>query len=264
MATAQRLAQHRRRAGWRAFGSADDLDVEFGTDDRQALVTALLASCGAPRDARYWWAQPVSRRIGALLRVLAMTEATDRLELQAACGSRACAELFEFELPLAMLMAQARAPAEEVVWLTLGDGGHHRSVSMRRPRGADLRAWRRASLQQAGPANTRQAAVKAMLDSLIVEGEITIDDEAELAATLAAMDPLVAFTVTCPCPVCGENNAVRVDLEQIVLARLRRCQTALLREIHLLATHYGWSEREVLAVPPARRRRYLDWLGDTP
>lgn len=36
----------------------------------------------------------------------------------------------------------------------------------------------------------------------------------------------------------------------------------LLTEVHALALHYHWSERDILALPRARRRRYLALLAD--
>jgi hypothetical protein len=35
----------------------------------------------------------------------------------------------------------------------------------------------------------------------------------------------------------------------------------LLYDVHALASAYGWSEDEVLAVSPARRRCYLEMAG---
>ena len=35
---------------------------------------------------------------------------------------------------------------------------------------------------------------------------------------------------------------------------------ALFREVHALARHYHWSEREILGLELSRRRRYLDLL----
>jgi hypothetical protein len=34
-----------------------------------------------------------------------------------------------------------------------------------------------------------------------------------------------------------------------------------LLEVHALASHYGWTEPDVLALPPARRRAYLEMVG---
>ncbi len=35
----------------------------------------------------------------------------------------------------------------------------------------------------------------------------------------------------------------------------------LLVDVHTLAVSYGWSERDILALSPRRRRMYLELLG---
>lgn len=243
---------HDKASGvWRPFGCAEDLDVDFATKDRPTLVTVLLASCGSPREAEFWWSQSVGARIGALLRLLAATDSIDHLRLLAHCRQPTCAERFEFELPMAMLYEVV--PNKETVQVLLNDG---RPLSLRRPNGRDLHEWNSLKLQ------TRLAAIDAMLKSLVVEGQATPDDEPVLREALSDLDPLVAFTVSCACPVCRTTNEVRVDLEDIVLARLRRKQRVLLQEIHRLASHYGWTEAEVLAIPPHRRAYYLAMIED--
>jgi hypothetical protein len=78
-----------------------------------------------------------------------------------------------------------------------------------------------------------------------------------LSRTLAERDPLVALSLSCPCPACGAGNEISIDLEAVALARLERRRSCLLHEIHALASRYGWTEAEILALPPARRAHYL-------
>jgi hypothetical protein len=41
---------------------------------------------------------------------------------------------------------------------------------------------------------------------------------------------------------------------------LEQWRAALEQEIHLLALHYHWSEREIAALSPVQRERYLSQL----
>ena len=68
-------------AGWRAFGTVADLDLDFASDDRPAVVTALLAACAAPRDSAYWWSRSVGERIAAILRLLVISTGVEALAL---------------------------------------------------------------------------------------------------------------------------------------------------------------------------------------
>ncbi|NHZ80789.1 hypothetical protein F2P44_16130 [Massilia sp. CCM 8695] len=230
----------------RRFGQAVDLDLDFDQSDRPSLVTALLAQCSLHGDAGYWWSQPVGARSAALLRLLIETEGTRQLDLSARCSHPPCAAAFEFELSLQALAACG------------GDGGplhivfdDARCVSLRRPTGADLRDWR------GKPAATRDEALGMMLATLLLDGEVRLQDEARLSAAIAELDPLIDFTVDCACPVCATPNQVALDLEALALSRLAARQRLLLREVHELASHYGWTEQEALAVPAPRRAQYL-------
>jgi len=238
-------------AAMRPFGAAADLDLDFGSTDRPALVTALLAQGDAPSVRDFWWAQTVSRRTAALLRLLAHTDGRTQLALTASCASAACGEAFEFDLPLSAL--PDGAADGEPIGVQLGDG---RSAALRRPTGNDLRRWRDAA------PSSRDDAVRTMLESLLVRGQVSKDDEAQVAEAIVAMDALVAFSVACQCPACGAANDVSVDLEALALKRLAARQRALLQEVHRFASAYGWTEAEVLAVPPARRARYLELIDN--
>jgi hypothetical protein len=238
-------------AALRAFGRIEDLELEFASADRPALVTALLARCGEASDPAFWWSQPVGARIAALARVLASSGEGEALAVPLRCPRQSCSAPFEVELAFAVLAADGITA--EPIAVTLADG---RSVALRRPTGRDLRDWRRTQWA------SRQEAVTAMLAVLCVDGEAVPEDEAAIADVLEARDPLVAFAVSCACPSCGAENDLPVDIEGIALAKLAARQRALLREIHALASTYGWTEREILAIAPERRARYLGLIED--
>lgn len=235
----------------RPFGHAVDLDLDFGRPDRPSLVTALLAQCAEHPDPTFWWSRPVGERTAALIRLVALTEQRDDISLGARCVAAACGESFEFELSLRSLAGGAADAGPLQVQLDAG-----RALTLRRATGEDLRRWRDAQ-----PAS-RAEALRVILDSLVLAGEARPDDEAAVSASIAAADPLVDFTVSCHCPTCGAPNEVAVDLEALALARLVGRQQALLQEVHRFASYYGWTESEVLAVPPARRARYLALIED--
>jgi hypothetical protein len=228
----------------RAFGRAEDLAVDFALSPRAELVTELLAGCAGAGDAAHWWAQPLGMRIAALLRVLQRSLGGDSLELALRCSRSGCGEAFEVALPFAALQA---GPAQPVPCMLPGS----REVSLRLATGDDLRRWRDAGAQSG------EDALGLMIRSLLLSGEAGIDDEPALAEAIAAQDPLVDFGVSCRCPACGTDQELGIDLEAQALSRLAALQRALLREVHVFASHYGWTEREVLALPAARRARYL-------
>jgi hypothetical protein len=234
----------------RPFGRAvEDLEIDFASGDRPALVTAVISACAEPPAADYWWQRPVSERTLALITLLRESNGGESVALILRCEAAECGERLEIELPHAAFATPAPVPAH--VDVARDDGG---MLTLRRPTGDDLRAWR--ALRPA----TREQALAAMLDRLRVAGQPRPGDADRAAAALSEADPLVAFTVRCACPACGHEAERDVDLEGLVLFRLAARQRQLLRDVHALASHYGWTESEILAVPPARRARYLELI----
>lgn len=246
------MAAIANQPGMRTFGRVEDLDLEFASTDRPTLVTALLARC-AGGDPEYWWMQPVGARAAALLELFALNGQTDQVEFSASCAAQQCGETFGFALPLLELAAQV--PREEACHVSLSGG---RRITLRRPIGRDLLRWRAAR-----PA-TREQALTMMLDDLVLDGRPEVDDVATLAEALADSDPLVALSVAAECPACGLAQDVAIDVEGLVLAHFRQRQRVLLHDVHRLATEYGWTESEVLNVPPSRRAVYLSLIDGAP
>ncbi len=60
------------------------------------------------------------------------------------------------------------------------------------------------------------------------------------------------------CPACGAEVTAAVDLVELLTDRVADDATRVIAVVAELASVYGWSEREVLALPDARRAAYLE------
>jgi hypothetical protein len=75
-------------------------------------------------------------------------------------------------------------------------------------------------------------------------------------AELEKAAPCLAGHIEGLCPHCGMVVTAWFDPGGFVLGELGIRATALLQEVHLLASRYGWSEETILALPEQRRAAY--------
>lgn len=97
-------------------------------------------------------------------------------------------------------------------------------------------AWYEGAPVEAGdlPGHVREEA----------EGAMARADRAEIRVNLT-------------CPSCGCQWVEILDLAIFVCTGLDRAARCLVDDVQTLAASYGWSERDILAMTPARRRLYL-------
>ncbi|MGD9157540.1 MAG: hypothetical protein PVG39_03970 [Desulfobacteraceae bacterium] len=84
----------------------------------------------------------------------------------------------------------------------------------------------------------------------------------EIEKRMIEVSPMVDMTMGVICPECNREFAVPFDLQDFFFGELRTSKDLLYREIHYLAYHYHWSEREILEMPREKRRKYIEVLAD--
>jgi hypothetical protein len=75
-------------------------------------------------------------------------------------------------------------------------------------------------------------------------------------------DPAADVTLRVSCPECGGTTRAELDIASYLWAELDSWARDLLLDVHLLAGAYGWTEPEILALSPLRRRYYLELCAD--
>ena len=80
-------------------------------------------------------------------------------------------------------------------------------------------------------------------------------------ARMAEADPQGAVHLSLHCPGCNHRWPLLFDMLAYFWSEIQMGARRLLREIHLLASAYGWRESEILALSAARRRTYLEMVG---
>jgi hypothetical protein len=82
----------------------------------------------------------------------------------------------------------------------------------------------------------------------------------QVGADMAAVDPLADSRVHLRCPECQFQWLASFDIGSFLSREVDNWARKLLREVHVLAVAYGWSEQSILAMSTARRNRYLEML----
>ncbi|RMB80843.1 hypothetical protein [Streptomyces shenzhenensis] len=237
-------------------GTAGLLDTwEAGLAEAPAGRALLLHRTARPDvDARTLPALPVGRREADLL-ALRRALFGERMQVRLEC--RSCGQDMEFDLDAGEFARSATGPREPVVRLT--ESGWE--VEFRLPGPADLTAAARA-------ADPRAALLARCLLSAARDGTPASADalpapvQRRLAEAVEAADPAADLTLDVGCPECGAGIRAELDIASYLWTELDSWARELLLDVHLLATAYGWSEPEILALSPLRRRYYLELCAD--
>jgi hypothetical protein len=92
--------------------------------------------------------------------------------------------------------------------------------------------------------------------------EIPATAAAGLPAIMAGIDTQAEVMLDATCPACGSAVRALFDAGTFVHREIDRTWRDIHREVHLLASHYHWSEEEILRLGSSKRRLYLDFVEE--
>ncbi len=84
----------------------------------------------------------------------------------------------------------------------------------------------------------------------------------EIERRMEEAAPKVDLGMNAGCPECGRAFTVPFDIQDFFFGEMRTSIDLLYREVHYLAYHYHWAEREIMEMPREKRRGYLGILTD--
>jgi hypothetical protein len=83
----------------------------------------------------------------------------------------------------------------------------------------------------------------------------------DLSERMAELDPQGDVQLALTCPRCSNHWEAPLDIVSFVWTEVQAHAAQLLRDVHLLASNYGWHEAEILSLSPARRQAYLELIA---
>lgn len=218
----------------------------------RALCLALDSFGELPADAASVASLCVADRQFLMLRLAALLDG-EQMWLKFSCSD--CEAIFDIEVRRCELPVKPAGDDFPVLKLRLGGN----DVQVRIPNGED---------QQQIEYLDEDEAMHRLLRRCIctVNGEPPRQDFIEslsaadvelLDAALDEVSPAVCDRLQVTCPECGLEQFAGLDH----YAPIAQDEYFFYDEIHTLASHYHWSESEILGLSQARRRRYLDLIS---
>ena len=174
----------------------------------------------------------------------------DRFDCETLCP--ACDTHLELTLDASQLLLPRPLPVGAELHL---DEDLH-LATCRLPNSADLAACK----DHAHPAEALLALCVHVVDrngAVIDARQLPKPTRDRVDEHIGALDPQAEILLDLRCPGCGHGWQAAFDPAAFLLCEIDAYALQVLDDVHQLALAYGWSERDILAMRPSRRRRYL-------
>lgn len=192
-------------------------------------------------------------------RLLMLREWTFGPQLVSLAMCPGCQERLELTFNVADLRVVPAAEPGET--LSLNVGGY--AMRFRLPNSQDLAMIAHRS----DGATTRQILLGRCLLTAHHDGQQHLADQLPphvvdaIVEHMARADPQADIQLSLVCPQCGQQWQVAFDIASFFWSEINAWANRILREVHILASRYGWSEMDILALSPRRRQFYLDMVN---
>lgn len=190
----------------------------------------------------------------------------EKLKAMIVCGDPKCAQTMDIVLNLHDLIPAAKPVDRRIFQWKLHEGEQTFAFEFRLPTGADQEAaadW---------PSGDAGATINRLLAGMItrIDDNCSVDDQAiamlpepvlqKLERRIEELAPLAVIDLNVKCVECRRPSVARLDVTWLFLQELLLNRRVLEREVHCIAWHYHWPEREILALTRHKRRRYLELI----
>jgi hypothetical protein len=190
------------------------------------------------------------------------------------CPWRDCGERMSMEFTIDDLPVEESPDPAPLYTMTLStqatanSGNRDREITFRLPNGGD-----QEELSHELADNEAHALNRLLARCIQRVGSAAQPDEeyvsalsplarAEIEQRMVQVAPKVEQTMEVSCVACGRLIMAPLDIHGFFFGDLRADASLLYQEVHYLAFHYHWSEREIMAMTREKRRTYIEVLAD--
>jgi hypothetical protein len=221
----------------------------------QAITILTLA--GPPRSRNDMLAMSVGQRDAHLLAIYENTFGT-RFAAYAECLQ--CREPLEFTFEAGAI--RLAAPEREIDGRTFNFSYEGYELQAKLPDSTDMFAIAGCSdVLAARTILLERCIARATYQGSEIEVSAIPDNGiAALGEAMIERDPQAEIRLELACPSCDYRWFAVFDILVFLWQEITARAKQLLRDVHLLASAYGWSEAEILALSAVRRRLYLDMV----
>jgi uncharacterized protein (UPF0212 family) len=169
-----------------------------------------------------------------------------------------CGLQVQLEFTVADIRVAGLSESLDLGTVTLGDC----DASFRLPTSQDLAAL----AAQPDRSSSERILLERCLVSARRNGQDIAADQlpdemvAAISQRMAEMDPQGDVQLAVNCPQCGQRWHAPLDIASFLWSEVHAWAVRLLRDVHTLASAYGWREAEILTLSPWRRQAYLELI----
>jgi hypothetical protein len=165
-----------------------------------------------------------------------------------------CGQELEMPLKVTDLRASTAPPDNPERLLELREY----TIQCRAPNSEDLMGCSGTDVASTRRHLLARCVTKASYRGQPIEAVALPDDVVEhTAEAIASLDPQADTRIELSCPDCHHCWSQAFDIVSFFWAEIDAWARRTLREVHILAAAYGWSESDVLALSPRRRHIYV-------
>ena len=210
------------------------------------ILTAAAPETSAATLARV----SIGHRDGRLLRLREWAFGSE-LPILAVCPR--CHRPLETRLTVGDLCAPDEAGADPESSLTIGEY----KIRCRPPNSEDLAACVGMDAATSRGTLLARCVLEASCRDKTVQWDQLPDSVVEAVIECIAEAGHAEIRISLTCPDCEHGWNEVFDIVSFFWTEIDVWARRLLRDVHVLASAYGWSEREILALSPTRRQIYL-------
>lgn len=180
------------------------------------------------------------------------------------CSNNECNERMDLEINIDNILVPDNENAKEIHEREMSIQKNMYKVKFRLPTMADLHFI--SDLSQKRQAKGSDQLMRRCILSIEGNGakrksvSILVHLKEKISECMSELDPQAEILYNLICPACSHQFSARFDIGDYLAKEISFELQEVYSDVHILASHYHWDEKDILNMTPSKRNIYLTFI----